>query len=138
MQLEIPDNTTLHIIIGKPAPVALPDMDYSATASTVSPPPASSGRHLLTAVLGAALLLGGYGMGRILPHTSGVSTQAAASIARGAADDRGAPPDQGATVAAPQIPDALTRQLQQQPTIVPAPNQPPATSNGQSPRIGIP
>lgn len=128
MQLDIPDGAQLHIVIGKPPLLALPDETAAPRAA------ARTGHYLLKGVAALALLCGGFEAGRHVADRPGAGGPLQAALAQPrpaptAATGQHAFPERpllrdATGQAAAQVPAAFAAQLRQPPVVIPPPGQP--------------
>jgi hypothetical protein len=117
MELVIPDGAQVHIMVGQPPLVALPN-DPRAVASQPERP---SGRIVKSLVVGV-LLIGAFQTGRLLPHHAETASAAQPTAAAGTV------PDVTGRSAAGEIPPAFRAQIAQPPHVVPPPGATPAAA----------
>jgi hypothetical protein len=120
MELVIPDGAQVHITVGQPPLLALPQ-DPRAVASL---PERSSGR-IVKSLLAGVLLIGAFQAGRFLPHHPETASAAQPTAAA-------AVPGVTGSSAAGEIPPAFRAQIAQPPQVVPPPGAAPAAATGGS------
>jgi hypothetical protein len=120
MELVIPDGAQVHITVGQPPLLALPQ-DPRAVASL----PERSSRRIVKGLLAGVLLIGAFQAGRFLPHH--VETASAAQPPTSPAK-----PSVTGSSAAGEIPPAFRAQIAQPPHVVPPPGAAPAAATGGS------
>ena len=127
MELVIPDGAQVHITVGHPPLLALPDESRAITATTARP----RGR-LGKALLAGIFLIGAFEAGRTFPHHADATSAAqppAVVAGSGVAEDR----DAG------EIPRAFRDRIEQAPQVVPPPGAASvAPTNGSTGSAGVP
>jgi hypothetical protein len=118
MELVIPDGAQVHITVGQPPLLALPQ-DPRAVASL---PERSSGR-IVKSLLAGVLLIGAFQAGRFLPHHAETASAAQPTAAA-------ASPGVTGSSAAGEIPPAFRAQIAQPPHVVPPPGAATGGSTG--------
>ena len=138
MELVIPEDTQVHILIGKAPLLALPE----PTIPDV--PPAGRGRKLLRGTLALVLLAGAFVAGRHYPGQAAVAARPAVAMSapppptgQFAFPDRPLPQPSTATPAPHeelgQVPASFAEQLRQAPDVMPPPGQTPGAAPGKNP-----
>lgn len=145
MSFEVPDGASIQIIVGKAPPLAMSD----ETGRPREPARKTSiWRTSVKGLVAVALLVGGFAIGQ---HSNGANGSAKLGTAQAAASstpppvqrafpDHALATDHPALTPAPtsdQVPPTFTQELQQPPTVVPPPGQPPGSAAPAKSAFGL-